>query len=92
MIIRGGSSAIERFLAKEEVAGLIPVPRSLFICPKLVNASLLQILALDMVQLRVLKYRYLRIAGSSKGRTTDFGSVYHGSNPCPAAILQYYYF
>lgn len=27
------------------------------------------------------------IAGSSNGRTTDFGSVYHGSNPCPAAQL-----
>lgn len=26
-----------------------------------------------------------RSAGSSNGRTTDFGSVYHGSNPCPAA-------
>lgn len=26
-----------------------------------------------------------RNAGSSNGRTTDFGSVYHGSNPCPAA-------
>ena len=27
-----------------------------------------------------------RAAGSSNGRTTDFGSVYHGSNPCPAAL------
>ena len=26
------------------------------------------------------------IAGSSKGRTQDFGSWYRGSNPCPAAI------
>lgn len=26
------------------------------------------------------------IAGSSNGRTQDFGSCYRGSNPCPAAI------
>ena len=25
--------------------------------------------------------------GSSNGRTTDFGSVYRGSNPCPGAKL-----
>ncbi len=25
-------------------------------------------------------------AGSSNGRTTAFGAVYHGSNPCPAAF------
>ena len=25
-------------------------------------------------------------AGSSNGRTVDFGSAYHGSNPCPAAL------
>ena len=24
-------------------------------------------------------------AGSSNGRTVDFGSAYRGSNPCPAA-------
>ncbi len=28
------------------------------------------------------------IAGSSSGRTTDFGSVYLGSNPSPAALRQ----
>lgn len=27
-----------------------------------------------------------QLAGSSNGRTADFGSAYHGSNPCPAAI------
>lgn len=28
---------------------------------------------------------YEFIEGSSNGRTTDFESVYHGSNPCPSA-------
>ena len=27
-------------------------------------------------------------AGSSNGRTRDFGSRYHGSNPCPAAAAR----
>lgn len=29
----------------------------------------------------------LLFAGSSNGRTTDFGSVYLGSNPSPAAFF-----
>ena len=31
---------------------------------------------------------FVNLAGSSNGRTTDFGSVYLGSSPSPAARIR----
>lgn len=42
-----------------------------------------KLLALSAIILS--KYQRGYIAGSANGRPADFGSVYRGSNPCPAA-------
>ena len=54
---------------------------------KLVEASIPKVSvtrALVCYNFNVNNYS-LNFWGSSNGRTTDFGSVYHGSNPCPQA-------
>lgn len=39
----------------------------------------------ELLQRSVLSAPTALFAGSSKGRTTVFGTVYRGSSPCPAA-------